>query len=149
MSTLLLKLWGNKTLNHTVWPPYLYIYDDLLSYKKRSWFKLKEITMSYNQIAQSTLQTGIFFATLEIITTGTDDIIIKYIDKKSGKKAKKIIDQKLYHAHSKLHPDVETDKSKMNTYEKSVNRLKELLNKGRITEKEYEKKKDRLLDNLD
>jgi len=85
------------------------------------------------------------FAHLEIVTTGTDDLIVKFLGKKTGVKAKKILDQKLYHAHSKLHPEGEFDKSKMNIYEKGLNRYRELLNRGKISKKEYEQKKKDLL----
>jgi len=149
MSILLLELRGHWTLNRTIWPPHLFIYDDLLTYRKRRWFIVKEITISYNQIAQATLHSGILFSHLEIVTTGTDDIIIRYISTKLGKKAKKILDQKLYHAHAKLHPEVELDQSKMNVYEKGLNRYKELLNRGKITKKEYERKKKDLLKKIE
>ncbi|KKS07571.1 hypothetical protein A3K01_00205 [candidate division WWE3 bacterium RIFOXYD1_FULL_43_17] len=145
MSILLLKLRGNPTLNRTIWPPELYIYDDLLTYRKRKWFVVREVTISYNQIAQATLHHSLLFAHLEIVTTGTDDLIVKYMGKKTGVRAKKILDQKLYHAHSKLHQEGEVDHSKMNVYEKGLNRYRELLNRGKITKKEYEKKKRDLL----
>lgn len=152
MATLLIKLQGNAPLNRTVFPPYLYIYDDLMIYRKRSWFVVREITMSYNQIAQATLTSGIIFATLEIYTTGAEDIIVKFIPKGLAKRAKKIIDQKLYHAHAKLH----LDKDKTHTgyqdevveYERTVGRLKELLAKGRLTKQEYERKRQVILSKL-
>jgi hypothetical protein len=145
MSILLMELQGNRTFNRTMWPARLLVYDDLLTYRKRSWFMVKEITISYNQIAQATLHSSIIFAHLEIVTTGTDDIIVKFLGRKTGIKAKKILDQKIYHAHSKLHQDPENNTSRMNTYERSLSRYRELLNRGKITKKEYEKKKQEML----
>ncbi len=149
MSILLMKLRGNPTFNRTIWPPTLSVYDDLLTYRKRSWFVVKEMTISYNQIAQATLHSRIFFSHLEIVTTGTDDIVVKFVNKKMAAKTKRILDQKLYHAHSKLHHDAELDPSKMNLYEKGLNRYRELLNRGKITKKEYERKKRDLLKKLE
>lgn len=140
-----MELVGNPTFNRTIWPARISVFDDLLTYRKRSWFAVKEITISYNQIAQATLHTNPFFSHLEIVTTGTDDIIVRFLSKKKGKQAKKILDQKIYHAHSKLHPEPERETSHMSSYEKSLSRYKELLNRGRITKKDYEKRKEELL----
>lgn len=145
MSILLLELTGNPTCNRTVWPPHLSVYDDLLIYKKRSWFIVREITISYNQIARVTLTKGIFFATLEIETTGTDNIRIKFILKGKASQAKSIIDQKIYRSHAKHAPAPDKESGEVVSYEKSLSRLKELLNKERISQREFNKKKDELL----
>ena len=149
MSILLLHLVGNRILNRTIFPPNLYIHDDLLIYKKRTLISSKEITISYNQISQITLQKGVFFATLEMITTGTDDILINFLPKGIAAKAKKIIDQKIYHSHAKHnnHQPNETSTS-IAGYEKALNRLKELLQKGQISEKEYNTKKLKYLNEI-
>lgn len=148
MSNLLLHLSGNKTLNRTVFPPNLYIYDDLLLYKKRKLLSIKEITISYNQISQVTLNKGIFFASLEIVTTGTDDLVIKYISKKDAVHAKKIIDQKIYHSHAKHHEESYEQKAAPIKVEKSIARLQELLQRGNINQSEFEKRKKELLNSL-
>jgi hypothetical protein len=145
MSTLLIELIGNWEFNKTIWPPHVFVYDDLLIYKKRSWFKMREITISYNQIARVTLTRGIFFSHLELETTGTDNIAIRYISKTKGKYAKTIIDQKIYRSHAKhvIFPD--KNEGEVPSYEKSVNRLNELLNTGRISQKEFKGRKRELL----
>jgi hypothetical protein len=148
MSTLLLHLSGNKTFNRTIFPPQLYIYDDLLLYKKRKLFSSKEITISYNQISQITLSKGIFFARLDVVTTGTEDIFIKFVDKKTAAQAKKIIDQKIYRSHAKHHEDIKGKSSSELNMEKSLSRLYELFIQGHMSEKDYKKKKDALLSNL-
>jgi len=150
MSTLLLELKGNKIFNKTIFAPYLFIFDDLLIYRKRFFFNVKETTISYNQIAQVNMIRGVFFSQLDVLTTGTDDIIIRYINKKKALRAKKIIDQKVYHAHYKRETkeDSEADSTIVHSYEKSLNRLKELLHREKITKKEFEKKKQEFLKKL-
>ncbi|HOA18699.1 MAG TPA: PH domain-containing protein [bacterium] len=148
MSNLLLELKGNPEFNHTIWPPKLFVYDDLLIYKKRSWFILREITISYNQIARVTLSKSLLFAHLEIETTGTDNIRIKYISKSKGNYAKNIIDQKIYRSHAKHNAPPDNSQHKVISYERSMNRLKELENKGKISHKEYIRQQNDLLKKL-
>lgn len=145
MSVLLLELIGNPEFNKTIWPPHVFVYDDLLIYKKRSWFRVREITISYNQIARVTLIRGILFSHLELETTGTDNIIIKYISKSKGKYAKTIIDQKIYRSHAKHVTSPDKSETEVSSYEKSINRLNELVNTGRLSQREFEKKRKELL----
>ena len=146
MSTLLLKLHGDLTLNRTMFPPYLYVYDDLLIYKRRKLFVVKEITISYSQITQISVASGIFFATIELLTTGDEKICIKWVPKKLAKAAKKIIDQKIYHSHAKHQGEHKShDDNDIKSYEKALNRLHELKERGHITEKELLSRKDALL----
>jgi hypothetical protein len=149
MATLLLELVGNPTFNRTIWPPHVLIYDDLLIYKKRRFFVFREITISYNQIARVTLTNGIFFAHLEIETTGADKIIVKFISKKKGRYAKSIVDQKIYRSHAKHNPIQEQTTSLVGSYEKSLSRLGELVSKGIISKAQYQRKKHDLLRYLD
>jgi hypothetical protein len=148
MSTLLIELIGNMEFNRTIWPPHVYVYDDLLIYKKRSWFKVREITISYNRIAKVTLTRGIFFSHLEVETTGSDNITIKWISKSKGRDAKTIIDQKIYRSHAKHAALPDKNDNDVSSYEKSVNRLNELLNTGRISQKEFEGRRKELLRNF-
>lgn len=133
------------SLNRTIWPPYLYIYDDLLIFKKRRWFKLREVTVSYNQISGIEVTQGILFSELDVITTGIENIKLRYISKKGAKQAKKIIDQKIYHSHAKHQSVAPSNIDSTKNYELSLNRLNELLAKGLITEKDFEKKRKELL----
>jgi hypothetical protein len=145
VSTLLLELVGDPTFNRTIWPVHIKIYDDLIIYKKRTWFILREITISYNQIARVTLSKGLLFGFLEIETTGADKIVVKYVSKTKANQAKAIIDQKIYRSHAKHNPGQEKESPEIATYEKSVSRLKELLNRGSLTVGEFERKKKELL----
>jgi hypothetical protein len=126
----------------------MYIYDDLIIYKKRSWLKLREITISYNQIARVTLTKTLFFSHMELETTGADNIIVKFVSKSKGTYAKTIIDQKIYRSHAKHAVVPDKNQSEVISFEKSVNRLNELLNTGRLTKNEYDSKKKQLLKEL-
>lgn len=148
MSTLLLHISGSKLFNFTIFPPQLYIHDDLLLYKKLNILSSREITISYNQISQITLNLGILFASLDIVTTGTDDIAIKFLKKSAASKAKKIIDQKIYHSHAKHHEVDAEEKQSSTRIEKSIARLEELLAHGTINKREYEHKKNQLMKEL-
>ncbi|KKS15978.1 MAG: hypothetical protein UU77_C0040G0003 [candidate division WWE3 bacterium GW2011_GWC1_41_7] len=149
MSTLLLELAGNRELNRTMWPPRLLVYDDLLVYRKRRFFRINEITIAYAHIAQVFLVRGIFFASLEIDTSAGQNVKIKYIPKKIAIKAKTIIDRKIYNSLAKHKSDPVTTISHPEAFEKSLNRLRELLSKGKITKREFEQRKSHLLKGLE
>lgn len=148
MSTLLVTLKGNRLFNRTLFKPRLYVHDDLLIYKKRKWFVAREMTISYTQVARFTLAKGIFFGHIDIISTGGDEIEIKFVNKKDASHAKGIVDQKIYHSHAKHNISKQEVVGNIGSLEMTMNRLKELLTRGKITEKEYEKKKKDLLKDL-
>ena len=146
MPTLLVSLKGNKTFNRTFFPPRIYIYDDLLKYKRRHWLRVKEMTISYDQISQFTVTKGILFGFIEILTTGNQIIEAKFVSKKGATLAKSIVDQKIFHAHAKHQTQQNNENNKhINELEKSLNRLQELLNRGHISDREYEKRKSKLI----
>jgi hypothetical protein len=142
---LLLHLSGNLTLNRTLFPPHLYVYDDILVYKRRSFLKSKEITVAYSHITQVMLLKGIFFAGLDVITAGIEHINIRFVNKMLAEKAKKIIDQKIYTAHAKHKTPESEGKNPLGTLEKSIARYKELLEKGVITQKQFDQKTTEVL----
>jgi hypothetical protein len=151
MSTLLLEIAGSREFNHTIWPPHLYVFDDLLIYKKRRFFKINEATISYSHIVRVNLNKGIFFASLEIVTSADENVIIKYIGKNKAAKAKKIIDHKIYEALAKHRVEksvTDIQPGSSHDFEKSVGRLNELLATGKIDAKEYKHKKSDLLKKL-
>ncbi len=163
MSTLLVHIYGNRSFNRTMLRPHLYVYDDIMIYKKRHLFSSEEVTISYNMVAQVNLKKFYFlFAHLEIVTTGLDtEIKIKWALKKDAIKAKKIIDQKVHQTYafaalknpqtSKVDQMVSTLRDKkeaenhIDNLEKSLNRLEELLQRDKITKSEYHKKRQQLL----
>jgi hypothetical protein len=82
---------------------------------------------------------------MELETTGADNIVVKFISKTKGKYAKTIIDQKIYRSHAKHATAPDKNESEVMSYEKSINRLNELLNTGRITQNEFDSKKKEML----
>lgn len=146
MSNQLLEIKANKLLNRTIFPHKLKIYDDVMVFWKRGIIRIHEVTISYNQISQVYLSRGLIFGSLEIINSGgVENIIIKHVPKKQAIKAKNIIDQKIYHVHAKEENKEEKDVAGVHEFEKSVNRLKELLNRGKISKREYERKRKQML----
>jgi hypothetical protein len=142
-----MKIQGNKYVNHSFFRPFLFLYDDLIVYRKRrKVFYVDEVSVSYNHIVQVNIHTGLWFAKLEIITPGSDDVTIKGVWKKPATRAKTIMDQKIYQAHSKKFGLVDENiNHQISDVEKNIQRLKELHAKGKISKKEYEKKKKQLL----
>ena len=146
MTKLLLKIKGNRIFNRTIFAPNIYILDDLVTYRRRKWLTVREVSISYNQVAQVNLITGIIFSQLDIITTSTDNIEIKFIPKKEAKKAKKLLDRKVHIAHRSKHGSNLTEEHKeMQGLEKSFRRLEELFDKGRISKRDFEKRKRQLI----
>lgn len=152
MSQLLLEIKANKLRNRTLFPHKLAIYDDKVVYKHRTLFKISETTITYNHMSQVDVTRSFIFASLEIINTGgVKDILIKYVKKKYAIQAKSIIDQKIQLIHnSSQHPEYKkhTGDSVVVKTEKALNRLKELHKKGSITEKEFKKRRDKVLKTL-
>ncbi len=105
----------------------------------------EEVTVGYNHIAQVDLQKYIVkFAHIDILSTGHQYIRIRWIDKKSAVKMKKIIDEKMYQSHKHLMGEKEGSLV-IKDFELSMKRLAELKNNGKISEHEYEKRKKNLL----
>lgn len=152
MSVLLLKVQGFRVYNFSFFAPRLYLYDDFIVYKRRKWLVVREMTISYNQIAQVNLHKILYLCHLQIKSTGTDDIEVRFIYTPQAVKAKKIIDQKIHYSHrfgfqTEKKEDRESDRH-VREYEKSVNRLRELLHRGNISEGEYKRRRRHLLKKL-
>ena len=146
MANLLLVIKGNRIKNGSIFAHQLLIYDDLMVFKKRGLITRHEVTISYNHISQVYLTRGLIFSTIEIINTGgIESIFIKHVLNGQAYQAKKTIDKKIHYAHEKDKNRVEERGLEIQNLEASLNRLKELLNKGKITSREYNKKREKLL----
>jgi len=151
MSTLLIHIAGSRVYNFTLFRPHLYIYDDRVVYKKRHILTHDEFSISYNHIAQVNLIKFIYlFAHIEIATTGMRFIKVHWVMRGKAKRAKKIIDEKVHQAHRKVQhlPDDGSQSGGgiyVKGYELSLKRLKELLSTGKITQREFNKKRKHLL----
>ena len=148
MSNLILSLRANNFVNRTIFPHRIFIYNDVLIYRKRQLLRIKEITIAYSHISQIKLIKGIFFASIEIINTGGDSIFVKGLKRGPASEAKKIIDQKIFSEHAKHRPDPGVTGEEFTIVqgmEKSLNRLKELFDRNRISLREYNKRRADLL----
>ena len=149
VAALLLKLQGNRSFNRTLFPPRLYLYNNRLAWRKGHFFKIREFSIPYNQISQVNISNGIIFSEMHILTTGVENIKIRYIPKWHAKKGKKIIDQKMYEAHygdkDKKNDDQGQYSNIIKDFEKGVSRLFELKNAKKITMREFNKKRKQLL----
>jgi len=156
MSALLFDLKANKLMNKTVFTHHLKIYDHAMVLERRRLpFRKEEVTVSYSHVSQVNLIKDLFFAHLEIINTGgTENILIRYVGKKKGSEAKKIIDAKIhathgaYAPHQGQHqdyqqggggPDNVLGRTEQVVDSKTLVRYKDLLNQGRISKIEYNK----------
>jgi len=150
VNNLLLEIQGNNYINRTIFPHKLFLYDDILLYSKRRFLRVKEVTIAYSHIVQVDLLKGVFFSTINIVNTGVDPIIIRGIPNKVAVKAKKIMDQKIHTAHAKHQPaHLGAIENEVDNYEKYINRLNELLQRGKISQREYNKKRSEILENME
>ncbi len=151
MATLLLKVQGNRSLNRTIFEPSLNIYDSKLVHRKRGLFKINETSIPYNHIAEVNVIQGIFFGEITIFTTSKKEINIRWVPKSKARKAKEIIDHKVYEFHHKkpnpsdISPITSLNTNSVNNYEKSIARLDELLGQNKITKHEYAQRRKELL----
>lgn len=146
MSTQLIHIAGNRIYNKTLFRPHLYIYDNRVVYKKRSWISKDELVITYNHIAQINIHKFIVrFAHIEIITTAQQVIKVRWVKKGQAIKVKRLVEQKIHQAHRKHSKHPEHTNLEINDFELSLKRLKELLTTGKITDREFKKKKKHLL----
>ena len=149
MSTLLLHIAGNRMYNFTLFRPHLYLYDDRIVYKKRHILTHDEFSISYSHIAQVNLIHFIYlFAHIEIATTGYRFIKVHWVLKGKARQAKKIIDEKVHQSHKKDKHLTGEDKEKgsyISDFEMSLKRLQELLSIGKISHREFNKRRQCLL----
>jgi hypothetical protein len=149
MSNLIYEILTNKVRAGTIFDTSLKIYEDFIVIRSRSWFTVNEYTITYKHIVRAHLITGIMFATLQIMdSSGNDNATINHVWIKEATKAKKIIDQKINLTHSTESAKANAESrviANINNFEKSLLRLRELVTKGKISEKEYEKRRKSLL----
>ena len=149
MSNVLLEVKTNLMRAHTIFGSNLRIYDDYLTLRRRKWFNVEEVTMTTSNIAQVNLIAGVFFSTIQIVnSSGAQDVKIHHVWKPMARKAKAILDQKLQQEHVAGIDEREfgqPQQTDLGDYEKSLNRMRELVRKGKMTETEYERKRQKML----
>ncbi|PIS22216.1 hypothetical protein COT50_03180 [candidate division WWE3 bacterium CG08_land_8_20_14_0_20_41_10] len=147
MSALLYDLKANRLMNKTFFTHHLKVYDhSMVLERRRLPFRKEEVTVSYSHVSQVNLIKDLFFAHLEIINTGGfENILIRYVGKRKGSEAKKIIDAKIHSTHGAYAPyggqggsaDARPAGTEQVFDTKTLVRYKDLLNQGRISKKEY------------
>ena len=146
MSNLLFTVRSMRLFTGEIHPTTLFIYDDYMVFLRRGIIRRNEATISYNHVSQVYLRTGYVAASLEIINTGgVENILIRWLPINEAKKAKKIIDQKIYHTHARITSKDFSLHKEAPEFERKLARLKELKLKGEITNSEFEKKKKEML----
>ncbi len=153
MSNLLLEVKMNLLRAHTIFGSTLRIYDDYLTLRRRKWFNVEEVTMTTDNVVQVNLVSGIFFSTIQLVnSSGAQDVSISHVWKPTAKKAKSILDQKLQQYHLTGANQVkfqQPTQQEVGNFEKSLNRLRELVSKGKLTESEYEQKRQKMLKEIE
>lgn len=154
MRNLLFKAYSNPYVTHSMFPPEIRIYDEFIYFRIGNPIWKTEISITYNHISHINLKKGMFFADIDITSTGSgENIHMKGVWTPNARKVKTIIEQKLFQAnasHDKVHHKIKNDENMgVSNYESSLNRLKELLNRGKITKSEYNSRRSRLLKNLE
>lgn len=151
MSALLYDLKANRLMNKTFFTHHLKVYDhSMVLERRRLPFRKEEVTVSYSHVSQVNLIKDLFFAHLEIINTGGfENILIRYVGKRRGSEAKKIIDAKIHSTHGAYAPhegfentqggniDGRSTSTEQVIDSKTLVRYKDLLNQGRISKVEY------------
>ncbi len=149
MPNQLLVVRSLRLYSQEIHPTTLYIYDDYMVYVKRGLIRRNEATISYNHVSQVYLRRGYLTASLEIINTGgVENMLVKWLPIKEAEKAKRIIDQKIFHAHSKVSGRNISLERETPDVERKLARLKELKLKGAISDSEFEKKRKEVLKSL-
>lgn len=127
-------------------PTCLYVYDSYMVYVKRGIIRRSEATISYNHVSQVYLKRGIIGATLEIINTGgVENIEVKWLPIGQAEKAKRLIDEKVFHTHARISGKQQDLIKEVPDIERRMARLKELKLKGIINDREFEKQKKEML----
>ena len=140
MSLLIYILDANKTMNLEVFARTLFVLDQHLLYKHRTFFKKYETTIPYTSISKFYLTEGIFFSEVEIVAPGLkEDIKLRYTPKKGSRITKFLIDEKIKAYAGKSKPK---DLENIEKIEKYMERLYELKKEGKIKLKELNQRRE-------
>ena len=127
-------------------PTALYIYDEYMVYVKRGIIKRNEATISYNHVSQVYFRKGYIASSIEVINTGgVENIIIPWVNTAEAQKAKKIIDQKVFHTHARVSGKEKSLGVGSPDFERRLARLKELVARGQMSKKEFDKRREEML----
>jgi hypothetical protein len=127
-------------------PTTLYIYDEYMVYVKRGFIRRNEATISYNHVSQVYFRKGYIASSIEVINTGgVENINIPWVNTQDAQKAKKIIDQKVFHTHARVSGKEKSLGIGSPDFERRLARLRELVARGEMSKKEFEKRREEML----
>lgn len=140
MSLLIYDLEANKTMNLEIFNRTLFIFDQHLVYKHRTFLKKYETTIPYTSISKVYLTEGVFFSEVEIVAPGLkEDIRLKFTPKRASRISKFLIDEKIKDFTGKSKP---RDLENIEKIEKYISRLHELLKEKKIDKKELHQRRE-------
>jgi len=140
MSLLIYDLEASKTMNLEIFARILYVYDQHLVYKHRTWLKKFETTIPYTSISKFYLTEGVFFSEVEIVAPGLkEDIRLRFTPKRGSRITKFLIDEKIKMFTGKSKPK---DLEAIEKVENYIERLYELKKQGKIKVKELIKRRE-------
>jgi hypothetical protein len=140
MSLLIYDLEASKTMNLEIFARILYVYDQHLVYKHRTFFKKYETTIPYTSISKVYLTEGIFFSEVEIVAPGLkEDIKLRFTPKRGSRISKFLIDEKIKDFTGKSKPK---DLENIRKIENYIERIYELKKEKKITAKEAIKRRE-------
>lgn len=140
MSLLIYDLEASKTMNLEIFARILYVYDQHLVYKHRTWLKKFETTIPYTSISKFYLTEGVFFSEVEIVAPGLkEDIRLRFTPKRGSRITKFLIDEKIEMFTGKSKPK---DLEAIEKVENYIERLYELKKQGKIKVKELIKRRE-------
>lgn len=140
MALLLYELEANKTMNLEIFARVLYVYDQHLVYKHRTFIRKYETTIPYTSISKVYLTEGIFFSEVEIVAPGLkEDIRLKFTPKRGSRISKFLIDEKIKDFTGK---SKEKDLETIRKIENYIERVHELKKEKKINKKEAHKRRE-------
>lgn len=140
MSLLIYDLEASKTMNLEIFARILYVYDQHLVYKHRTFFKKFETTIPYTSISKVYLTEGILFSEVEIVAPGLkEDIKLRFTPKRGSRISKFLIDEKIKDFTGKSKPK---DLENIRKIENYIERIYELKKEKKITPKEAIKRRE-------
>ena len=152
MALELYNLKGNRSLNFSIFFKELCILDQHLKFKTRNYIHKFETSIPYSQIAAIYITEGMFFAKIEILSSGLvekkgirGEILIKYVPKRGAKITKFLIEEKMREFQGQGKP---SDLEHLQKIEKYIKHLNDNFKAKKITLKEMFDRRERFLSKI-
>jgi len=149
MALELYNLKAIKPLNFSLFEIHLCIYDQHILFKTRDFLNKFETSIPYIQIAAIYITEGLFFAKIEILSSGLvekkgvrGEILIKYVPKRGAKITKFLIEEKMREFQGQGKP---SDLEHLQKIEKYIKHLNDNFKAKKITLKEMFDRRERFL----